>query len=318
MIMSRPAPTGKSDRWPGGVRRVVFGVLVRVVPTLFSGYVWLACVALMGSWFLLAASLLLVVVLVMGGRRWRPLFTWRHGVRAATPQEVEAVWAALVPVQQLRGRGQPGVWIDTAGRTGVEALTHRDLAVPQPVVVALLRGRHGTVAFCAAVCWSFGVRRVRGEGVAHALAELFWLPSSILTTLAGGAAGRFVRLPLIRTAWTLRIIYIPMLIWHAWVGPGFGYRVAAAVVVALTYLVPWWRRCYDDELVRAGDAEVLRCGLGPVWAAQLRRVDRSLATEQRATRLGAAAERRGAPDGPQDGHGTAASAASGVLEGDLS
>ena len=170
MVMSRPRPVSQVEWASDVLARVVFGELVRLVPTLFSGYVWLAAAVLLGGWFPLVAALL--VVLLVGGRRWRPVFAWRHGVRAATEAEAAAVWEALLPVPQLRGRGQQRVWIDTAGRAGVEALTHHDLAVPPAVVVELLRGQANTDVFCAAVCWTLGTRKVRGDGFGHALAEL--------------------------------------------------------------------------------------------------------------------------------------------------
>lgn len=283
MVMSRPRLVSQGECTSGVTARRLAGVLVRVVPTLFSGYVWLVAAALLSGWFPLVAILL--VMGLVGGRRCRAVFAWRHGVRAATEAEAAAVWEALLPVQQLRGRGQPRVWIDMARRTGVEVVTHHDLAVPPAVALALLRDQADTDVFCAAVCWTFGTRKVRGDGFVHASAEVFWLPASILGAMLSGPARSFVRLPLVRTAWALRFIYIPMVVWHEWGTAQSGYAVAAAVVIALTYLAPWCQRCYDDELVRAGDTEVVRSGMGRVWAAQLRRLDASLATEQRAARL---------------------------------
>lgn len=272
----------------GGWRK--YSVLVRVIPSLFSGFVWLAASVLFGAWFPLVLAVLLAVVL--GVRWWPPLFGWVHGVRPSTESEAAAVWAVLIPVQDLRGRGQPRVWIDTDARAGVEALTHHDLAVPAPTMLALLRGQGDPEAFCAAACWTLGTRKVQGDGFLHGLAELFWLPSSLVGAVFGGPARALLRFPLIRSAWAIRFVYGPIALWQQWGTPRFGFALAACTVLALTYLAPRWQRRYRDELCDAGDAEVLRCGMGLVWAERLRLHDSSLATHERAMTLEAAARRR--------------------------
>jgi len=267
-----------------------YDVLVRVTPSIFSGFVWLAASVLLGAWFPLVLAVLLAAV--VGVRRWPPLFGWVHGVRASTESEAAAVWAALISVQDLRGRGQPRIWIDTDARAGVEALTHHDLAVPVPTMLALLRGQGDPEAFCAAACWTLGTRKVRGDGLLHGLAELFWLPSSLVGAVVGGPVRALLRFPVIRSAWAIRFVYGPIALWQQWGTPRFGFALAACAVLALTYLAPRWQRLYRDELCRAGDAEVLRCGMGLVWAEQLRLHGSSLATHERAASLEAAGRRQ--------------------------
>lgn len=254
----------------------------RLVPVLFSAAAWVCGWGLAKGWFYLLAVALVVVAV-----RWRTplLLRLRYGVRPAWQHERDAVWAALVPARSLRGRRQPRVWIAPAGRLdGVLALTTGDVALPAPLLLAVLRGQLDSTEFCAATVWTVGARAAQGDTRAHDALEVFCLPA---TLLAAGSRPlrRLATWPLLRTCWAgrgvLGVIALlqPLPSDHAWAGVG------AAGVIALSYLHPWWQRRWYARIVRAGDDAVTAQGLGEVWARVLRRRPATLDAEARVARL---------------------------------
>ena len=261
----------------------------RLVPVLFSAAAWVCVWGLAKGWFYPLALALVVIAL-----RWRTplLLRLRYGVRPAQQHERDAVWVALVPARSLRGRRQPRVWIAPARRLdGVLALTSLDVALPEPMLVALLRGQLDSEELCAATVWTIGTRDAQGDTRAHDALEAFCLPA---TLLAAGTRPlrRLAAWPLVRTCWdgrgVLGVIALmqPLPTDHAWAGVG------AAGVIVLSYLHPWWQRRWYAYIVRAGDDAVTAQGLGVVWARILRRRSPTVGTEARAARL----ERTGSPE----------------------
>lgn len=261
----------------------------RLVPVLFSAAAWVCAWGLAKGWFYPLALGLVVIAL-----RWRTplLLRLRYGVRPAQQHERDAVWAALVPARSLRGRRQPRVWIAPAPRLdGVLALTTLDVALPEPMLVALLRGQLDSEELCAATVWTIGTRHAQGDSRAHDALEAFCLP---VTLLAAGTRPlrRLATWPLVRTCWDGRgvlgviALMLPLPSDHVWAGVG------AAGVIALSYLHPWWQRRWYAHIVRAGDDAVTAQGLGATWARVLRRRSPTVGTEARAARL----ERTGPPE----------------------
>jgi hypothetical protein len=255
--LTRPAvgarsrtPT-KPDRGLARCRRA--WAFAQLTPALFSTMPWIWCLALAPTAVAVIVGLAIVAALV-GVQPWA--LRVLHGVRPASPAERDAVLEALIPVRALRGRGQPSIWIRT--RPGpLEAITRRDLVIPNGTVQALLRGRLYPDAFAAAVVRTIAERTVRA-GVAVYLVDVYCLP---WTFLAAGL-GWVGRQPLIHPLWVARPIVLTIAIVQELQA---GEPTVAATVLAIpacTYLHPYWRTRCHEAVRRYADSEVARQGLG--------------------------------------------------------
>lgn len=226
--------------------------LAHLTPALFSSVIWLWCLALAPALNTLVAGVLIVNRLI-ANQSW--VLRATHGVRTASPGERDAVLEALIPIRALRGRGQPSIWIRT--RPGpLEALTARDLAIPNGTVQALLRGRLNPDLFAAAVVRTLAEHAAQAGAVAY-MVEVYCLPWTFLAEI-GVHLGWVGRQPLIRPLWVARPVVLTIAIVQQL---ELGRPTVAATVLAvmaLTYLHPHWHTRWVTAVQRYADNEVAR------------------------------------------------------------
>ena len=179
----------------------------------------------------------------------------------------------------------------------------RFTVVSAALVEALYRGWVSTREVTALVVHARAHHQVaalrRGE-VAIAVVET---PARMVVGVFRGVGRAFAWMPLGSLAWRLRgVVGVVCLVQSVAEGrtwPG----VLGAVVIALTYLVPAAGRAIEARATAAGDAEVVRAGLGGVLVEVLGRSGQRLSLERRqrlqaSPRSGPSTVARPAPEGP--------------------
>ena len=110
----------------------------------------------------------------------------------------------------------------------------------------------------------------------------FWtLPWRLLQGLTEGTAAAVRRLPGVRLAWRARALVSGIAVVQ--MGSQGHWPIAAVItaVTALSYAAPSWRRRWERQLQRAGDAMVRHAGFGPALARFLQRLPRTPALRDR-------------------------------------
>lgn len=255
-------------------------LLAHLAPALFSAVVWLWLFVLAPAGF--AAAVAVGVAVMLGGSTPAGL-TWRYRVRRATGEEAAAVLAGVIANRGLRGRGQPRVWVHRRPVAHqIVSLTAGDLAVSEPFLVGLLRGRIEVEEASAAAAFAVGRRRAT-DGTGWRLLEVACLPWQLAEIVVSGVLQ--ARWPLTGLLWRARpVVFVGAMIQSAQAGrPGIVTGLMALLI--LTYLHPWAVRCWAQIQERAGDTEVITQGLGVVYARMIRRRFHDTGAETRARRL---------------------------------
>jgi len=254
--------------------------LTYLAPALFSAVVWLVVFVLAPAAF--GVALLAAIAVLLTGHTPAAM-AWRYGVRRATPEETAAVLAGFIANRGLRGRGQPRVWVQRRPVTDqVQSLTGGDIAVSEPFLVGLLRGRIDVEEASAAAAFAVGRRRAT-DGTGWRLLEVACLPWQLAEIVVSGVLQ--ARWPLTGLLWRARpVVFVGAMIQSAQAGrPGIVTGLMALLI--LTYLHPWAVRCWAQIQERAGDTEVITQGLGVVYARMIRRRFHDTGAETRARRL---------------------------------
>lgn len=255
-------------------------LLAHLAPALFSAVVWLWLFVLAPAGF--AAAVAVGVAVMLGGSTPAGL-AWRYRVRRATGEEAAAVLAGVIANRGLRGRGQPRVWVHRRPVAHqIVSLTAGDLAVSEPFLVGLLRGRIEVEEASAAAAFAVGRRRA-GDGTGWRLLGLFCGPWRLAEGVVRGVLP--ARLPLTGVLWRARpVVFVGAMVQSGQAGRG-GVVLGLVALLTLTYLHPWAGRCWAQAVERAGDTEVIAQGLGAVYARMIRRTFHGAPAEARARRL---------------------------------
>ncbi len=254
--------------------------LAHLAPLLFSAVVWL-WVGVLAPAGLVVAVTAAVAVLWVGSTP--PALACRYGVRRATDAEAAAVLAGLVANRGLRGRHQPRVWVYRRPVAGqIVSLTAVDVAVSEPFLVGLLRGRIEVEEASAAAAFAVGRRRA-GDGAGWRLLGLVCGPWQLAEGIVRGMMS--ARLPLTGLLWRARpVVFVGAMVQSGQAGWG-GVVLGLVALLTLTYLHPWAVRRWAQTVERAGDTEVIAQGLGVVYARMIRRTFHDAPAEARARRL---------------------------------
>lgn len=223
----------------------------------------------------------------------------RLATRASAPTDGELQLLSTVPDLE---RSRVLVCRSAAGTAASVVIMGRFTVVSAALVEALYSGRVSTREVTALVVHARAHHQVaaprRGE-VAIAVVET---PGRMVVGIFRGVGSAFAWMPLSSRAWPLRgVVGVVCLVQSVAEGrtwPG----VLGAGVIALTYLVPAAGRAIEARATAAGDAEVVRAGLGGVLVEVLGRSGQRLSLERRqrlqsSPRSGPSTVARPAPEG---------------------
>lgn len=221
-----------------------------------SALVWLVVLAL----FPLAFAGAIAAAVGVAGWTSRPGLWWRFGARRMTVADRDLVLAALVPVQALRGRGQPELLVSRRPGPAIVAVGRR-LVVGAALVDRLRRGEISDERFCGLAARALGLGPVHRSRLVAA-AELFTLPWSVLAAIVQPAAHRARRLPLATASWHGRWLFLGLAVVDL-VQRGLWVSVAMLVLVGIaTVTTPCWNRAWAACQTSLAETEAERHGFG--------------------------------------------------------
>lgn len=169
-----------------------------------SASVWLVVAALLPAVF---GVLGMVGVAFVAGWRSRVVRRLWFGARPASSAESEAVLHALVPVEWLRGRNQPRVWVTRRLEHEVVALGPGDLGVGDLLVGQLCRQPTDDAGACRKVVRALALGEVHQSRLVAAV-DVFCIPWSLLARGAREVCRSIGGVRLIGFAWQLRWLVV--------------------------------------------------------------------------------------------------------------
>ncbi len=208
-----------------------------------SAMVWLVMSALVP---LFVAGFFLVGVVAVAGWSTRPMLWWRYGARPLRPANAEAVWRGLVPVEWLRGRNQPRLWVGDRVEADMVAAGPHQLVLSERLVRQVSDGRVSDRELCWLAGQAFGLVEVNRSRLVAGVA-VFCAPWALAAIVVSTLAGRFGSVRLVRFAWRIRwLVFVLAAIdlygrgsWVALVMLGW---VAAATVTTSRWNRAWAAR----------------------------------------------------------------------------
>jgi len=230
-----------------------------------------------------------VAVLVLAGVAWAVgRSAWEGaavrvvlGARRLRPSERDEL-AAVLTLLCRAGLGPPLVDLRVAQSRAIAAIGvgRRTVVVSTGLIEAVALGelparQAAAVLAHAAVLVRDGLTR------ADLLIGCVAAPWRALQALVHGICGVGRQFPAARVAWRLRVVVVTIAVVQTVQAGHVGIAVTTAAIGALSYALPVWERQWRDLLVRAGDAGVLRAGLGDGLVAFLRTRPRTDATRAR-------------------------------------
>ncbi|OLT43939.1 hypothetical protein BJF86_13345 [Serinicoccus sp. CNJ-927] len=232
------------------------------------------------------------------GERWVPALV--RSARRLTPSEQFTMSAPVRHAQELEQLHVRGLRVRVVAGGDVRGYGSRTILLGQDVIAQLRRRTLTGEQATARVGHQLGLLRsgaTRWEPAVQAASWPWHLLASIRLPLLT---------PMLRAGWGLRGLYVPVLVYLAWVERN-PFHVAAIVVLVLTYLVPRWGRSWAQGRLRLADAALAGTWLAGPFARWLLQVDPSPPMYERVYALGTAAAQ--APEGPgSPGAGSAACA----------
>jgi hypothetical protein len=205
-----------------------------------SALVWLV-LAVLAPLFVAAYGLLAVAV-VAGWSTW-PVLWWRYGARRLGSAEAEGVWRALVPVEWLRGRNQPRLWVGSRVDADVVAADPQQLVLSERLVAHLARHEVSDRDVCRLVVCGFGLVEVNRSRLVAAV-EVFCAPWALLaivaSTLAGPVAGR----RLVGFGWRIRWLFVVLAAIDLYGRGQWPGLVMLVLLAAATVTAPRWSRAW--------------------------------------------------------------------------
>ncbi|WP_137122041.1 hypothetical protein [Segeticoccus rhizosphaerae] len=249
-------------RLPTGV-----GMLISTVATCMVG----ALLPKGPAWGLFVAGPVLMGVL-LAGRAEGPAVRLLLGAREPTQHELAALGPALTLLGQ-RGLLPPTVDLLVRRRSPqvlAGAIGRRTVLISEGLAASCARGAVRPETTAALLAHAIG--RIRLGQTRFNVATEFWmLPWRVLEQIARAVGRIGGGLPLTRLAWRIRALLGVVALIQTTAGGLALFGVAAAAVVALSYLVPWCEKRADRAAEAEADTIVLAAGLGPELAAFLTR-----------------------------------------------
>lgn len=242
-----------------------------------SAVVWLVLAALAPMF--VAAYALLGVAVVAGWSTW-PVLWWRYGARRLSPVEAEVVWQALVPLEWLRGRNQPRLWVGSRVDADVTAADPHQLVFSERLVGQVTHHEVSDPEVCRLVVRAFGLVGVNRSRLVAAV-DVFCAPWALLAIIASTLAGPVAGFPLVGFAWRIRWLFIILAAVDLYGRGHWPGLVTLALVAAATVTTPRWSRAWA---VRRAE-----------MTAQLDRPDKDAATGHAASPSPAASPARPTP-----------------------
>ena len=233
---------------------------------------------------LFVVGLVIAGVLAMGRLEPQVLRVW---FSARPPAEGEAVvLAPVVTLLRQHGIGPPTVALYVRDREGVGvwAAGRRGVVVSTGLVCAVQLHQLGSEEAAALMAHTQGLLQV-GRPRFDLLIEFWTLPWQVLVGAATAVGRGFAVLPLVEFAWKIRFVVATVAVVQSVADHRAASGVVIAVFIALTYLVPRWRRAWLQRVDAAADSFVVEYGLGAAWAALLGRQSTSPAMLARIDRI---------------------------------
>lgn len=205
------------------------------------------------------------------------------GARQPTPEQCARLAAPMRLVAQTVDPTGIRLKLGPRGATVCQA-GRRQILLDPAVVDAYRRGRLSDLEVAALLAHAIG--RLRNGQARYDLLFQFWtLPWDAIRALFVGAGHGLSRIPFGPFAWKLRIVVGAVAGAQA-VQAGHPFIGAiSAGFVALTYLMPAWRRKWDQHVVDAADQFVVDHGFGGDLVRLLRRYPADTALLDRIDRL---------------------------------
>jgi hypothetical protein len=229
-----------------------------------SAMVWLVWAALAP---LSAAGLVLLGVLVVAGWSSRPVLWWRYGARRLPAAEAETMWQALVPLEWLRGRSQPRLWVGSRLGADVFAAAPRQLIISERLAAQVGDHRVSDHELCWLTARAFGLVEVNRSRLVGAV-SVFCAPWALLEIIAGTLTGPVASLGLVRFAWRIRWLFLALAgidLYGRGHWPGL---IMLALVAVATLTTPRWNRAWaarqaamTDQAGRLADGSTITDGI---------------------------------------------------------
>lgn len=215
-----------------------------------SAMVWLVMSAL--APLFVTGSFLLGVAAVAGWST-RPMLWWRFGARPLHPAVAEAVWRGLVPVESLRGRNQPRLWVGDRVDADMVAAGRHQLVLSERLVRQVSDSRISDREMCWLAVRAFGLVDVNGSRLVAGVA-VFCAPWALAAIVASTLVGRFGSLRLVGFAWRARWLFFVLAAIDLY---GRGYWVALVMlglVATATVTTPRWNRAWAARQAAMAEA----------------------------------------------------------------
>ena len=233
----------------------------------FSTFVWLLVQALIGPWL---AAIVVSVWIVSACRNRRLGLWWRFNARPATPYEAAPILAALVPIEAMRGRRQPRVWIGTSiNRRAVALPSASTLVIGQDLPRCLEQDPLAGDELCAVVSHASGLLPVRSSLMVTAV-EAYCLPWMVAEFITHHAARVLRRLPLTATAWRIRWLIFAVALAQSVQAGRWPAAIGVGVIATLTGTTGILRRRWKLRMLALGDDQTIRDGYATVLSDMIR------------------------------------------------
>jgi len=196
---------------------------------------------------------LLVIEVLPGPAAWGVLAIVVVGTAAgvvAEPVIMSLLWWARRPSTPLAVPGDPGVRVLVTGRriAGIGQAGRRDLIVPAAWI-----GRSDLTALLTRA----RQRQLVSAGRFDVAYQWFTWPWQVLGSFVNGFAHGASWLPLIGFAWRMRLVVTGVALWQTVAAGLHAATVGIAVVLGLSYLLPW-THARHERLVAQGLADLER------------------------------------------------------------
>jgi hypothetical protein len=215
-------------------------VRAQLTAVVASAMVWLVMSALVP---LFVAGFFLLGVVAVAGWSTRPMLWWRYGARPLRPAVAEAVWRRLVPVESLRGRNQPRLWVGDRVDADMVAASRHQLVLSERLVWQVSDHRISDREMCWLAVRAFGLVEVNRSPLVAGVA-VFCAPWALVAIVASALVGRLGSVRLVGFAWRVRWLFFVLAAIDLY---GRGYWVALVMlglVAAATVTTPRWNRAW--------------------------------------------------------------------------
>ena len=217
-----------------------------------SAMVWLVMSALAPMF---VAGFFLVGVAAVAGWSTRPMLWWRYGARPLRPAVAEAVWRGLVPVEWLRGRNQPRLWVGDRVDADVVAASRHQLVLSQWLAAQVSDSRISDRELCWLAVRAFGLVEVNRSRLVAAV-DVFCAPWALVAIIASTLVGRLSSVRLVGFAWRIRWLFFALAAIHLFGRGSWVALVMLSLVAAATITTPRWNRAWTarhDAMAEASE-----------------------------------------------------------------